>query len=185
MAGVQWTEAITGIGRTDFHIQLAIPRGLATGILFLNNGRVSESTVQKASHGVWQIHYHIVFPVKYRKALLEDDVGEIISEVARGLAERYDMEFERLGCDRNHIHLLCSAHPKIAPGQIVRVFKSITGRELFRRKPALKKELWGGEFWSDGYYVGTVGEGGNWQVVERYVQTQGKPPEELRQLALF
>ena len=91
---------------------------------------------------------------------------EIIVDVARGLAERYDMEFEQLGCDRNHIHLLCSAHPKIAPGQIVRVFKSITGRELFRRKPALKKELWGGEFWSDGYYVGTVGEGGNWQVVE-------------------
>lgn len=84
--------------------------------------------------------------MKYRKALLADDVVEIIVDVARGIAERADMEFEQLGCDRNHIHLLCSAHPKIAPGQIVRVFKSMTGRELFRRKPALKKELWGGEF---------------------------------------
>ncbi|MDR4460076.1 MAG: IS200/IS605 family transposase [Nitrospirales bacterium] len=146
---------------------------------------MSERTVQQASHCVWQIHYHIVFPVKYRKALLADDVVEIIVDVARGLAERYDIEFEQLGCDRNHIHLLCSAHPKIAPGQIVRLFKSITGRELFRRKPALKKELWGGEFWSDGYDVGTVGEGGNWQVVELYVQKQGEPREDLRPLTLF
>ena len=146
---------------------------------------MSERTVQQASHCVWQIHYHIVFPVKYRKGLLADDVVEIIVDVARGLAERYDIEFEQLGCDRNHIHLLCSAHPKIAPGQIVRLFKSITGRELFRRKPALKKELWGGEFWSDGYDVGTVGEGGNWQVVELYVQKQGEPREDLRPLTLF
>ena len=123
--------------------------------------------------------------MKDRKALLADDVVEIIVDVARGLAERYDIEFEQLGCDRNHIHLLCSAHPKIAPGQIVRLFKSITGRELFRRKPALKKELWGGEFWSDGYDVGTVGEGGNWQVVELYVQKQGEPREDLRPLTLF
>ncbi|MDR4484888.1 MAG: IS200/IS605 family transposase [Nitrospirales bacterium] len=146
---------------------------------------MSERTVQQASHCVWQIHYHIVFPVKYRKALLADDVVEIIVDVARGLAERYDIECEQLGCDRNHIHLLCSAHPKIAPGQIVRLFKSITGHELFRRKPALKKELWGGEFWSDGYDVGTVGEGGNWQVVELYVQKQGEPREDLRPLTLF
>jgi putative transposase len=146
---------------------------------------VGEGNVKKASHCAWQIHYHIVFPVKYRKALLQEDVVGIIVEVMHGLEERYDMEFERLGCDRDHIHLLCSAHPKIAPGQIVRVFKSITGRELFRRKPELKKELWGGEFWTDGYYVRTVGERGDWRVVERYVQEQGKPREELRQLTLF
>ena len=123
--------------------------------------------------------------MKYRKALLKEGVVAIIVEVTRGLEERYDMEFERLGCDRDHIHLLCSAHPKIAPGQIVRVFKSVTGRELFRRKPELKRELWGGEFWADGYYVGTVGEGGNWRVVEQYVEQQGNPREELRQLPLF
>ena len=127
------------------HFQLVIPRGLATGILFPNNRRVSKSTVQKASHCAWQIHYHIVFPVKYRKALLADDVVEIITEVTRGLAERYDMEFERLGCDRNHIHLLCSAHPKIAPGQIVRVFKSITATRIVSAETGIEERAvgWG------------------------------------------
>ncbi len=75
--------------------------------------------------------------------------------------------------------------PKVAPGQIVRVFKSITARELFRRKPELKRALWGGKFWSDGYYVATVGERGDWSVVERYVKNQGNPKDDLRQFKLF
>ena len=64
---------------------------------------------------------------------------EIITQTAMEIQERYDIEFEQIGCDRDHIHLLCSAHPKVAPGQIVRVFKSITARELFRRKPELRR----------------------------------------------
>jgi putative transposase len=149
----------------------------------MKSGPVHE--VRKASHCAWQIHYHVVFPVKYRKTLLDEEVVQIIIETAQGISARYDMEFEQIGCDGNHIHLLCSAHPKIAPGQIVRVFKSITAREIFRRKPSVKKVLWGGQFWTDGYYVATVGEGGGWAVVERYVRNQGKPREDLRQFKLF
>ena len=122
---------------------------------------------------------------EYRKALLSEEVVGIIVETVQGIEERYDIEMERLGCDKDHIHLLCSAHPKLSPGQVVRVFKSITAREIFRRKPAVKRELWGGEFWTDGYYVATVGERGDWKVVEEYVKAQGKPKEELRQLGLF
>ena len=58
-------------------------------------------------------------------------------------------------------------------------------REVFRRKPSVKKELWGGEFWSDGYYVATVGERANWEIVESYVQKQGQPETSLKQLKLF
>lgn len=63
---------------------------------------------------------------------------------------------------------------------IVRLFKSITAKELFRRLPELRRELWGGEFWTDGYYVGTVGERGNKAVVEQYIRNQGKIPEEAQ-----
>ena len=146
---------------------------------------MSIDEVQKGSHCAWQIHYHIVFPVKYRKALLSEEVLGVIVETVQGIEERYDIEMERLGCDREHIHLLCTAHPKISPGQVVRVFKSITAREIFRRKPELKRELWGGEFWTDGYYVATVGERGDWKLVEEYVKSQGKPKEELRKLDLL
>ena len=141
--------------------------------------------VKKGHHCAWQIHYHIVFPVKYRKGLLDNEVVDIIRETTMGIQERYEIDMEKMGMDWNHIHLLCGAHPKIAAGRIVQIFKSITAREIFRRKPSIKKALWGGEFWSDGYYVGTVGERGNWSAVERYVVNQGKPKEELKQLKLF
>ena len=141
--------------------------------------------VRKGAHCAWHIHYHRVFPVKYRKALLDEAVTTMIQETAAEIAERFPSEMEAIGTDKNHIHLLCRAHPKVAPGRIVQLFKSLTAREIFRRKPAVKRVLWGGEFWSDGYYVATVGERANWQTVERYVQRQGQPHEDLRQIRLF
>ena len=116
---------------------------------------------------------------------MDTEITEIIEETAEGIAERYAIEMEAIGCDQDHIHLLCGAHPKLAPGRIVQIFKSITAREIFSRKPSIKKELWGGEFWSDGYYVATVGERGDWGTVEKYIQKQGKPKAELKQLKLF
>lgn len=118
--------------------------------------------VRKGYHCAWQIHYHIVFPVKYRKALLDNEVIEIIRETVIGIEERYEIEMEAMGMDKDHIHVLCGGHPKLSPEQIVRIFKSITAREIFKRRPLIKKELWGGEFWTDGYYVATVGERANW-----------------------
>lgn len=144
-----------------------------------------ETDVRKGYHCAWQIHYHIVFPVKYRRALLDKEVVQIIKETALGIQERYAIEIEAMGMDKDHIHILCGAYPKVSPGQIVQTFKSITGREIFRRKPSVKKQLWGGEFWTDGYYVATVGDRANWATVEKYIQEQGKPKEELKQLELF
>ena len=144
-----------------------------------------DNEVRKGAHCAWQIHYHIVVPVQYRKTLLDAEVTTIIQETAAAIAERFPIEMEAIGMDKNHIHLLCSAHPKMAPGRMVQMFKSITAREIFRRKPAVKRVLWGGEFWTDGYYVATVGERANWQTVERYVQQQGQPHEDVRQLRMF
>lgn len=120
-----------------------------------------------------------------RGSLLEEVVTTIIQETAAEIAERFPIEMEAIGTDKNHSHLLCSAHPKGAPGRIVQLFKSLTAREIFRRKPAVKRVLWGGEFWPDGYYVATVRERANWETVERYVQRQGQPHDDLRQLRMF
>jgi len=128
----------------------------------------------KGYHCAYDTHYHIVFPVKYRKALLDDRVTEVIKEISQGLAERYELDIEQIGCDLNHIHLLVSFHPKYSVGQFVRLYKSITAKQIFGKFPDLKKDLWGGEFWTDGYYVATVGERGNWHIVEKYIKNQGK-----------
>ena len=136
--------------------------------------------VLKGNHCVYNIHYHIVFPVKYRKALLSEPIVAKLKEVTKEMEERYDFVIESIGMDRDHIHILCSLHPKYSPGAFVRLYKSISARQLFRHFPELKRELWGGEFWSDGYYIATVGEGGNWSVVEKYVREQSMEPEEAQ-----
>lgn len=132
--------------------------------------------VKKGWHCAYEIHYHIVFPVKYRRALIRPEVETELVRIAGEINERYDIEIEQMGADKNHIHLLCSAHPKVSIGAIVRVYKSITARELFTTFPELKKELWGGEFWSDGYYAATVGQRNNWETVYKYVKNQGAEP---------
>ena len=142
-------------------------------------------SVIRSNHCVYDTHYHVVFPVKYRKALLTDHIRNAILEIADGIAERYEVEFERIGTDGDHIHLLCSFHPKYAGSAIVGMFKSITAKQLFRRFPELRKELWGGEFWTDGYYLATVSERGNWNIVKRYVENQGKTTSTTAQLTLW
>jgi putative transposase len=139
--------------------------------------------VKKSFHNAYTTHYHIVFPIKYRKALLTNDVPLAINHIAQEISERYDIEFEKIGYDLNHIHILASFAPKYSGSEVVRMFKSITGRELFKKFPVLKKDLWGGEFWNDGFYFATVSERGDWKTVERYVANQGKTMSELRQVS--
>jgi putative transposase len=128
---------------------------------------------QKGYHCAYDTHYHIVFPVKYRKALLTHGIEETIKEISKSLEERYALEMESVGCDGDHIHLLVSFHPKYSIGAFVRLFKSVTAKRIFLKFPEVKKDLWGGEFWTDGYYAATVSERGNWSVVEKYVKNQG------------
>lgn len=129
---------------------------------------------QKGWHCAYDTHYHIVFPVKYRKALLSDSVSKLLKEIGKELALRYELDIEEIGTDGDHIHILVSFHPKYAIGDFVRLYKSITAKQLFLKFPDIKKELWGGEFWSDGYYVATVGEKANWNSVKNYIKNQGR-----------
>src|SRR5476651_2260824 len=130
--------------------------------------------VIRSNHCAYDTHYHLVFPVKYRKALLDQRAVSCLRSTLVQIQDRYELTVEQCGDDKDHIHLLVSFHPKYSIGQMVRIFKSNVARELFRQFPSLKKELWGGEFWTDGYYAATVSTAGNWATVEAYVRNQGK-----------
>jgi len=104
-------------------------------------------------------------------------VAELIRisrEISREIGERYEIEVECLGADKDHVHLLCAAHPKMAPGQIARIYKSLTAREVFLALPQLRKRVWGGQFWSDSYYVETVAQRGSWAALGEAGPLSGK-----------
>ena len=101
----------------------------------------------------------MVIVAKYRKwILLASDriacLGYLLSEIAK----RYDIKFEAIGTDGNHFHIFVDASPKYSPSHIIRLVKSITAREMFAKFPEIKRDLWGEKLWSDGGYVGTVGD---------------------------
>ena len=140
--------------------------------------------LKRSNHCVFTAHYHLVFTVKYRKALLRKEVERSLYEITHGIAERYEIDIEQMGADNDHVHLLISFHPKHSIGSTVNLYKNVTAKQLFKRHPELRKELWGGEFWTDAYYAATVGERGNWKIVEQYVANQGKKPADVN-LRLF
>ena len=141
--------------------------------------------VRKTESTAYQIHYHFVVPVKYRKGIFGfPDREHTLCSICTEIEERYEIIFEQIGIDLNHVHYLLSASPKISPAETIQMVKSITARQMFLKHPDLKRELWGGHLWTEGYFVATVGEGGNKDVIERYIASQGKTPKDL-QLKLF
>ena len=127
----------------------------------------------KQSHNKTVLMYHLVCAVKYRRNVLSETVTDTIVNVCLEISEKYGIEFIEIGTDKNHIHYLIQAPPKYSPTQIVTMIKSMTARMVFKINPEVKKKLWGGEFWSDGYWMVTVSQNGTEKVIREYVKNQG------------
>ena len=141
------------------------------------------------SHNVSVLLYHLVCPIKYRKKVLTDKVSAELKAICKDISLRYEIEFIEIGTDKDHVHFLIQSIPTMSPSKIIQAVKSITAKEIFKLHPEVKEKLWGGEFWTKGYYVNTVGRHGDENTIQAYVQSQGKLDEyeklHSQQLKLF
>ena len=141
------------------------------------------------SHNVTVLLYHLVFPAKYRKAVFDQEVEEVLKNICLEIEKRYQIRFLEIGVDQDHVHFLVQSVPTYSVTKIVTMIKSLTAREIFKKCPQVKKQLWGGEFWSDGYFASTVGKHGDENTIAKYVNKQGKEYQKLyadqEQLKLF
>ena len=128
-------------------------------------------------HNVSVLLYHIVCPAKYRRVVVVKDVDQVLRDVCMDIGLRYEIVFIEIGADRDHVHFLVQSVPSYSPTKLVRIIKSITAREIFHRVPAVKKQLWGGEFWTDGYYINTVGQHASEEQIRQYIAKQGREKE--------
>lgn len=146
---------------------------------------MEESKYFYLSHNVSNLVYHIVCPAKYRRVIFDKKVDEHLRQICLEIEKRYDyINFLEIGTDNDHVHFLVQSTPNYSPAQIVKIIKSITARQIFVECPEVKKKLWGGQFWSDGYFVSTVGKNQNEIVIKDYVKNQGKQDTEYKQLHL-
>lgn len=143
----------------------------------------------RKAHNASALLYHLICPTKSRRAVITDEVDTVLRGVCFDISSRYEVAFLEIGTDRDHVHFLVQSVPSYRPTKIVTLIKSITAREVFRRVPSVRGQLWGGAFWSSGYYVNTVGRHGSEQSVRQYVAGQGRQGEyhqlHTQQLELF
>ena len=140
------------------------------------------------SHNVTVLLYHLVFPAKYRRAVFDENVDSELKGVCLDIEDRYQVKFLEIGTDKDHVHLLVQSVAMYSVTKLVTMIKSLTSGEIFRRCPHVKMQLWGGEFWTDGYFASTVGKHGNEAIIGNYVKNQGQEYTKRHndyQLALF
>jgi putative transposase len=140
-------------------------------------------------HNVSVLLYHFVCPAKYRRIVFSANVEASLKDICIEISKRYDIIFIEIGADQDHVHFLIQSVPMESPTKIIRTVKSITAKEIFKRHPEVKQKLWGGEFWSKGFYVNTVGKHGDENTIQNYVKSQGKEKEYIKihsqQLSMF
>lgn len=134
------------------------------------------------SHAVYDTRYHLVWVPKYRKKILGEPIGRAVKELFHEILQARDCQIEELEIAQEHVHIFTSIPPKYSVGEIVRVLKSISAKEIFRRFPEVKRELWGGEFWEDGYFVRTVGDKVTSDIIKKYIKYHAHSEKNINQL---
>jgi len=151
---------------------------------------MSVSQYIRKSHNVSVLLYHFVLPAKYRRVVFSRSVDKTLKDTCIEISKRYGIYFLEIGVDKDHVHFLIQSVPTYSPTKIVTRLKSILAREIFLRHPEIKRKLWGGEFWTGGYFVNTVSKFGDEKSISTYVRNQGVGKEykvlhQQMQLELF
>ena len=140
--------------------------------------------VRRTKHAVYDLKYHLVWIPKYRKDVLSVEVSQYLKEVFQRIAEEYELKIDTMEVMEDHVHIFIEVPPRYSPAQVVQILKSVSAREVFKKFPKLRKQLWAGEFWSDGYFVRSVGDKVTADIIRKYIEYQMHEEKSL-QLHMF
>ena len=141
--------------------------------------------VKRTSHAVYDAQYHIVWTPKYRKWILRGDIQQRVKELFQEIADNHNIDIDTMEVAPDHVHLFVSFPPRYSIANVVGKLKSISASVIFREFPEVKHQLWGGEFWEDGYFFCTVGDDVTAEVIKKYIQYHQNREKSPKQLDLF
>ena len=130
-----------------------------------------KENLEHARTCVYNVNYHIVWSVKYRKAVLKGGIDEELKEMLKQIAADKEFTIQTMEVMPDHVHIFVSAHPKISPSYIVKMLKGISGRLLLMKYPELRQQLWKGNLWNSSFYIETVGSVSE-EAIEKYIERQ-------------
>ncbi len=140
--------------------------------------------IRRTKHAVYDLKYHLVWIPKYRKHILSGEVSEYLKEVFQRIAEGYEFRIDTMEVVEDHVHIFVEAPPRYSQAQVVQVMKSVSAREVFSKFPELRKQLWAGELWNDGYFVRSVGDKVTVDIIRKYIEYRAHEDDSI-QLNLF
>jgi putative transposase len=126
--------------------------------------------IRRTAHAVYDTKYHLVWAPKYRKLIKREDIRGRVKEVFLEIAEHHGFEIQEVKVAPDHVHVFLSFPPRYSIAHVVGVLKSISASKVFEEFSEVKKDLWGGEFWEDGYFVRTVGDKVTADLIKRYIR---------------
>ena len=138
---------------------------------------------RRSAHAAYDTAYHLVWSPKYRKHILAGALAARVEQMFTEISEAYDITIDEMEVSPDHVHLFCSFPPRYSIAQVVGMFKSLSGRAIFREFPQVKPQLWGGEFWEDGYFARTVGDKVMAEMIRKYIKRHKEAQD--TQLDLF
>jgi putative transposase len=140
--------------------------------------------IRSTKHAMYDLKYHLVWIPKYRKHIFDTEMRGCVKEVFQPIAEEYEFHIDIIEVIEDHVHIFIEAPPRYSPSQIVQIMKSISAREMFKRYPKLKKQLWAHELWNDGYFVRSVGDKVTADIILKYIKYQSRQGDSS-QLKMF
>ena len=135
--------------------------------------------LKRSSHAVYEAKYHLVWCPKYRKKILSEEIRPRIKEFFIEISSHFDFEIDRCEIAEDHVHILLSFPPRYSVSKVVGVLKSISGSKIFKEFPRVKKQLWGGHFWEQGYFYRTIGEQVTDDVIRKYIENHSFSQNQL------
>jgi len=141
--------------------------------------------LKRTSHAVYDTKYHLVWTPKYRKWILREDIRKRVRGIFEEISRNHDFEIDTMEIAGDYVHIFLSFPPRYSIAKVVGMLKSISASVVFKDHPEVKKELWGGEFWEDGYFVRTVGDKVTAEVIRNYIKYHHEQEKSPNQLELF
>jgi len=133
--------------------------------------------IKRTSHALYDLWYHFAWSTKYRKEIFKNkNIVYRVKMIFRAIAGHYDINIQEIEIMPDHLHMLVSAPPRIAPSAIAQILKSKSTQILFAEYPSFRTEYyWGGEIWVPGYFVKSVGQSLTKEQIQKYIRQQSKP----------
>lgn len=132
------------------------------------------SSYVSKNHSKFLLKFHIIFVRKYRRKLLVGGIGDDMKRILDEVGDESDFDIDIAESDKDHIHLLVSAPPKLSPLSIVRRLKQVFTRRIYElHGSSLRKAFYREQtFWTDGYFVSSIGDVSQ-ETVRKYIENQG------------